>query len=112
MMEIKAEARNVRLTPRKARLVMDLVRGRDTKMATDMLKVMHHKAAPIISKVIKSAVANAEHNGKMVGPFYIARAHINAGPIIKRMEPRARGRANVITKKISHITVYIGERSK
>ncbi|HCB64126.1 MAG TPA: 50S ribosomal protein L22 [Fusobacteria bacterium] len=110
-MEIKAEARNIRMTPRKARLVMDLVRGKEVGKAMDMLKVMHHKAAPIISKVIKSAVSNAENNFKLKGPFLISKAYINAGPLIKRLETRARGRANIFHKKISHVTIYITERS-
>ena len=113
MVEIKAEARNLRLTTRKARLVLDLVRGKDVKVAMDMLKVMHQKAAPMILKVIKSAAANAEHNYKLdPKKLYISKAYINAGPIIKRMEPRARGRADVIQKKISHITIFVSERSE
>ena len=111
-MEIKAEARNVRLTPRKARLVLDLVRGKDVKDALNLLSVTNHKAAPIIAKVIKSAAANASHNFKKSDDLYISRGFINAGPLIKRMEPRARGRANILHKKISHITVYLSERSK
>ncbi len=109
-MEIKAEAKNVRMTPRKARLVLDLVRGKDVKLALDTLKVMHHKAAPIISKVISSAVANAGHNNKLTGPLYVSRAYINAGPLIKRLEARARGRTNVIHKKISHVTIFVSEK--
>ncbi len=110
-MEIKAEARNLRLTSRKARLVIDLIRGKDVKFALDTLKVMHHKAALMISKVIKSAAANAKHNYKIDSEkLYVSKAYINAGPIIKRMEPRARGRSNVIHKKISHITIYLDER--
>jgi large subunit ribosomal protein L22 len=111
-MKIKAEARNLRLTPRKARLVLDLVRGKDVKMARDILSVMHHKAAPLISDVVKSASANAVFNYKLdEKKLYVSEAYINAGPLIKRLETRARGRGNIIHKKISHITVYVSERS-
>ena len=110
-MQIKAEARNVRMTSRKARLVLNLIRGKDVKLSMDILRVMHHKAAPIISKVIHSAVANASHNYNITRPLYISTAFINSGSIIKRMDPRARGRSNVIHKKISHITIFVSERS-
>lgn len=111
-MEIKAEARNLRLTSRKARLVLDLVRGKKATEALDMLKVTRNKAAEMIIDVIKSAMANAKHNFKMdSSKLYVSRAYINAGPIIKRLEPRARGRSNIIHKKISHISIFLSERS-
>lgn len=113
MMKVRAEARNLRLTSRKARLVIDLVRGKKVQYAIDSLNVMHHKAAPLISNVIKSAVANAENNHKLdPSKLYISEAYVNAGPIIKRLETRARGRSNIIHKKISHITVYVSEREE
>ncbi len=108
---VKAEARNVRLTPRKARLVIDLVRNKDAKKALSILSLVNKKAAPIISKVISSAMANAKHNFNMSeDKLYVSSAYINAGPLMKRVNPKARGRADSIVKKISHVTVYLSER--
>lgn len=113
MIEVKAEARNIRLTPRKARLVMDLVRGQDIDKALNTLKMVHKKAAPLIEGVIKSAVANAVHNDKLdKSKLIVTQAFINAGPLIKRMRPRARGRADIIHKKLSHLTIFVGERKE
>jgi len=110
-MMVKAEARNVRLTPRKARLVVDLVRDKDVNKALDTLSLLNKKAAPIIKKVINSALANAKHNFNLKGDnLYISKAYINAGSIMKRVNPKARGRADTIVKKLSHVTIYLSER--
>lgn len=111
-MQVKAEDRNIRMTARKARLVIDLVRGKKPNDALNILKIANKKASPIISKVIKSAVANAVNNNKMKEDnLYISQAYVNAGALIKRMMPRARGRADVIHKKLSHVTIFVSERS-
>ena len=112
-MEVKSEARNIRLTPRKARLVVDLVRNKGVNEALQILEAVNKKASPLVGKVVKSAIANAENNFKLKrDSLYISKAYINAGSIIKRLNPKARGRADTIFKKLSHITIFLSERSK
>lgn len=110
-MEAKAISRNLRLTPRKARLVAGLVRGKRVEDALNILKFTNKKAAPMIAKTIKSAAANAENNYDMnVDNLVVSTIMVDAGPLIKRLNPRAMGRADIIHKKISHITVVVSEK--
>lgn len=109
-METKAEARFVRLSPRKARLIMNEVRGKRVEDALLMLAYAPQKSAKFIKKVINSAVANAEHNnGCDVDSLYIKTIYGNEGPTLKRWRPRAQGRATRIRKRTSHLTVILDE---
>lgn len=110
-MEAKAVARYLRVSPFKARQVADLLRGKDVKEAVGILRYTNKKSAPLINKVLKSAMANAEHNYDMDSDdLYVAEIYINEGPTIKRMQPRAYGRADVRRHRTSHITVVLKER--
>lgn len=110
-MEAKACARFVRISPLKARQVVDLIRGKSVDEALVLLKFTPHKASPIVAKVLESAVANAEHNHDMATDgLYVSCAYVDQGPSIKRFKPRAMGRADAITKKTSHITITVAER--
>ncbi len=111
-MEAKAKARFVRVTPRKARQVIDVIRGKDVAEALAVLRFTRRKSADIIYKVVESAAANAEHNFDMNGDsLYIAEAYVDGGPVMKRFHARAQGRAYPILKRTSHITVVVKERS-
>ncbi|MDI9439472.1 MAG: 50S ribosomal protein L22 [Limnochordia bacterium] len=110
-MEARAVARHVRISPRKARQVIDLIRGRDVEEALTILKFTPKGASPIVEKVLRSAVANAENNFEMdVDSLYVAECYVDQGPTLKRIRPRARGMANRIRKRTSHITVILRER--
>jgi large subunit ribosomal protein L22 len=112
-MEAKAVAKYVRISPRKVRIVLDLIRGKDVREALAILKYTPKAAAPIIEKVINSAVANAEHNYNLDGDdLYIAQTYAGEGPTIKRFRPRAQGRASRINKRTSHITVIVQEKKE
>lgn len=109
--EAKAVARFVRMAPRKIRLVMDAIRGKSAGKALDILKFTNKRAATTLTKVLKSAIANAENNYKMNSDdLYISKAFVDQGPTLKRFIPRARGRASSIRKKSSHITIVVSER--
>ncbi|MDI9479828.1 MAG: 50S ribosomal protein L22 [Syntrophomonadaceae bacterium] len=110
-MEARAIARYMRVSPLKARQVADLVRGKNAEEAVGILRYTNKKSAPMISKVLKSAIANAEHNYDMdTDALYVAEIYIDEGPIMKRMRPRAYGRADVRRHRTSHITVVVRER--
>lgn len=110
-MEARAIARYLRVSPLKARQVADLVRGKGTDEAMAILRYTNKKTAPLIRKVIKSAVANAEHNYDMdSNQLVVAQIYVDEGPTIKRMQPRAYGRADVRRHRTSHITVVVRER--
>ncbi|MCP3742250.1 50S ribosomal protein L22 [Rossellomorea sp. BNER] len=112
-MEAKAVARTVRVAPRKVRLVVDLIRGKQVGEAVAILKHTPKAASPVIEKVLKSAVANAEHNYDMdVNNLVITEAYVNEGPTLKRFRPRAMGRASQILKRTSHITVVVSEKKE
>ena len=109
-MEAKAIARNIRISPQKARLVADLVRGNDVESAINTLRFMPKKAARIIRKLIESAVANANQNEAIdVDTLYVKKVFVDGGPMLKRIRPRAMGRATRILKRSSHITVVLDE---
>ena len=110
-MEAKAVAKYVRISPQKAGLVMNLIRGKDVNEALAILKFTPNKAASIVEKVLKSAIANAENNlGLDRDNLYVAKAVADQGPIMKRMMPRAMGRSNLMRRRTSHITVVVDEK--
>ncbi|MBW2095192.1 MAG: 50S ribosomal protein L22 [Deltaproteobacteria bacterium] len=107
-MEMKAEAKFVRISPRKIRLVMDQVRGKRVEEALGLLSFAPQKGARILKKLLDSAVANAEQNsGIDVDTLYVKRVYANEGPTLKRFRPRALGRATRIRKRTSHLTVIL-----
>jgi len=109
--ESKAVAKYVRVAPRKVRVVMDLIRGKSIGEALAILKFTPKVGADVIEKVLKSAVANAEHNFDMnVDKLYVASAFVDQGPTLKRIHPRSRGQAFKILKRTSHVTVVVKER--
>ena len=110
-MPYEAKHRFARISPRKARLVMDLVRGRDVDDAITMLRFAKQRASGMIEKVIRSAVANAnEQEVPTRETLYVAKAWVDPGPIIKRFQPKDRGKAYPIKKRTSHLVVEIAER--
>lgn len=110
-MESKALARQIRISPQKARLIADLVRGKDVADAINTLKFMPKKGARIMRKVIESALANASQNESIdIDTLYVKTVFIDGGPMLKRIMPRAQGRANRILKRTSHITVVLAEQ--
>jgi large subunit ribosomal protein L22 len=109
--QAKAIAKFIRISPRKARQVIDLIRGKNVAEAFAILRFTPHKATESINKTLKSAVANAEHNYEMnTDELYVKEAYIDPGPTLKRIMPRAMGRADVIRKRTSHITVVVSEK--
>ena len=111
-MAVVAKLRYQRLSPQKARLVADIVRGKDALPALAMLKFTNKKAAVYIEKTLKSAIANAEHNfGMDPDKLYVSRILIDKGPVLKRVNPRAMGRADIIRKPTAHIKVEVSERN-
>lgn len=110
-MEAKAIAKTVRIAPRKARLVADLVRGKSVVEAMVILANTNKAASPLIDKVVKSAAANAVNNHMMdEETLYVKEIMINEGPTLKRFRPRAKGSASPILKRTSHISVVVGEK--
>ena len=111
--QVKAEARWVRLSARKARVVLQHIRGRNVPEARTILAFTQRAAAHEIEKVLKSAVANAEANHGLIGDeLVIAATYADEGPTLKRWRPRARGRVNRIFKRTCHITIVLGEDPK
>lgn len=109
-MEAKAVAKTIRIAPRKVRLVLDLIRGKEVGEAISILKHTNKRSSPIVEKLIKSAVANAEHNYDMdIENLIIDQAFADEGPTLKRFRPRAQGRATRIDKRTSHITIVVAE---
>lgn len=110
-MNAKAVVRFSRIAPRKARQVIDMIRGKKVGDAQTILKFTPRFAAEIISKVLNSAIANAENNHKMNrNSLYISEAYVDQGPTMKRFMPRAQGRASAIHKRTSHITIVVAEK--
>jgi len=109
-MESKAILKYARITPRKARRVVDLVRNKNAGDAIVFLRYMPYRGARFIEKLLKSAMANAEQK-KAVNPeeMKIIQAFVDQGPVMKRVEPRSMGRANIIRKRTSHITLVLSE---
>ncbi|UCG38230.1 MAG: 50S ribosomal protein L22 [bacterium] len=110
-MEATAKAKFVRIAPRKVRMVMDMVRGKPVEEALQTLGLVRKAASPIIEKIIRSALANAENNhGMSTDGLVIKKAYVDEGPTLKRFMPRAMGRATMIRKRTSHITVVLAEK--
>ncbi|MDQ7793418.1 MAG: 50S ribosomal protein L22 [bacterium] len=112
-MEGRAVARYLRIAPRKARVVINLIRGKPVDQALAILRFTPKRASFLIEKVLLSAVANAEHNRDLArGSLYVAEGSVDQGPTHKRWHPRMRGQAFSIKKRTSHITVVVRERKE
>ena len=110
-MEAKAYLNYVRISPRKVSIVLDLIRGKDIKLAKAILEQTPKAASEPLLKLLKSAVANAENNHNMdTSNLFVAACSVSQGPILKRIRPRAQGRAFRIDKKTSHITLVLNEK--
>lgn len=108
--EVKAIAKWVRMSPRKARRAIDLIRGKQVEEARLILNFLNLRAARTVLKVLDSAVANAEHNkGMNRRDLVVKKAFVDGGPMLKRFQPHAQGRAFPIKKRTSHITVVVGK---
>lgn len=110
-MQANAVHKYAHISPQKVRLVADLVRGKHVAEALQILKFTNKKAAGLVSKVIQSAIANAEHNaGADIDALRVASISVDEGPVMKRLHARAKGRANRIVKRTSHINVTVAEK--
>ena len=110
-MEVTARARYIRVSPRKARLVTDLVKGKKVEEALNILAFTKKAFAKTLTKVINSAVANAQQNKQMdVDTLMVKRISVDGGPTLKRYIPRAMGRATMVRKRTSHVTVVLDEK--
>lgn len=110
-MEAKAHARSIRISARKVKLVIDLIRGKQVGEAVAILRHTPKSASPVVEKLLNSAIANAEHNYSMdVNKLFISEVFVNQGPTMKRFRPRAMGRASRINKRTSHITLVVSEK--
>ena len=111
-MEVKATAKYIRIAPRKIRIVMNLIRGKSIREAFAILKFTPKVGSEVIEKVLRSAVANAEHNNDMdVEKMFVSSCSVDQGPTLKRIHPRSRGQAFKILKHSSHVTVVVKERA-
>lgn len=112
-MQAKAIAKSVRIAPRKVRLVIDLIRGKNVGEAVAILRLTQRGASPVVEKVLKSAIANAEHNYEMdPDNLMVSEAYVNEGATLKRFRPRAQGRASKINKRTSHVTLVVTEKKE
>jgi large subunit ribosomal protein L22 len=110
-MEARAYLRNARIAPRKVQIVLDLIRGKDTETAMAILKHTPKAACEYLEKLLKSAIANAENNfGMDRDNLYVSECFVCPGPIMKRIMPRAQGRAFRILKRTSHVTLVVKEK--
>ena len=110
-MEAKAIARYIRIAPRKMRTVIDIIRGKSVDEALAILKFTPKIGAEVIEKLLRSAVANAEHNNDMnVDDLVISEVFVDQGPTMKRIHPRSRGQAFRILKRSSHITIVVADK--
>jgi large subunit ribosomal protein L22 len=110
-MEVKAKLKFVRVSPRKAQLVADLVRGKGSEEAVNILTFTKKAAAKIIIKLLKSAIANATQKKNIdVDRLFIKKITVDQGPTMKRFQPRALGRATTIRKRTSHINIVLDEK--
>jgi large subunit ribosomal protein L22 len=111
-MPFEAKHRFARIAPRKARLIVDLIRGRDVDDALTLLRFSKQRASVFVEKVVKSAVANAnERETPPRNTLYVQSAWVDPGPVIKRFQPKDRGKAYPINKRTSHIVVSLDERA-
>ena len=111
-MEAKATAKYVRSSARKARVVIDLVRGKDIDRAREILMFCDRNIAEVVGKVLDSAVANAEVKGMRASNLYVKTAYADEGATMKRFRPRAKGSASRINKRTCHITVVVAPREE
>lgn len=112
-MKVRAEAKYIRQSPYKVRQVLDLVRGLTVPEARAVLSHANRRAAEPVSKVLTSAIANAEHNHALdADDLIVAEAYADEGPTLRRYRPRARGRATRIRKRTSHITIVVSDGTK
>ena len=111
-MEARAHLKYARISPRKVKIVLDLIRGKDAGTAMGILKNTPRAASELLIKLLASAVANAENNFHMdSSKLYVAECYANEGPTLKRIMPRAKGSADRILKRTSHITMAVKERN-
>ncbi|HOV80698.1 MAG TPA: 50S ribosomal protein L22 [Bacillota bacterium] len=112
-MEAKAVSRFIKLSPRKVRQVVDLIRGKKVDEALAILRYTPKRASSAVTKVVKSAAANAENNLQMNrDELFIKRCYVDQGPTLKRYQPRAMGRADILRRRTSHITVVVAEKEE
>ncbi|GEM_PF-15685 len=110
-MKVSAKLRHLRISPRKVRLVADLIRGLDVEVAQNQLKFINKKVADSMLKLLNSAIANAKNNFKLAeNNLYISELKVDEGPVLKRWQPRAFGRASAINKRTSHISIILEEK--
>lgn len=110
-MQVSATHSYARISPQKARLVADLIRGKSAEAAVNMLAFSDKKASDLVKKVLDSAIANAENNeGADIDTLKVVAVYVDEGPRMKRMSARAKGRGNRIVKRLSHITVVVGDK--
>ncbi len=113
MGEARAVGRYIRVSPRKARAVTELIQQKPVEEAMNLLEFNPKRAAKFVKKVLHSAVANAEFNHRLdKSKLYVVAAYVDGGPTLKRYRPRAMGRATLIRRRTSHITVVVGERGE
>lgn len=111
-MEARGMTRHVRLSPQKARLVVDLIRGKKVEEALGVLEFTPKKGAKIVAKTLRSVIANAENTHNLdPDSLYVKRIEVGAGPMLKRFLPRAHGRATSVRKRTSHITIVVDEKA-
>lgn len=106
----KATHRYARISPSKARLVIDMIRGLDCDSAMDVLKFDHRRSAGLIASVLKSAMVSADEQEADMGRLFVAEARVDGGPYYRRYRPKDRGRAHPIAKRTSHLIVQVAER--
>jgi len=111
-MQAKAEAKYIRTSPQKARLVVDMIRGQKAGDAINILRTTNKRIAPSVEKVLRSAIANAEnrHNDVDVDKLFVTEAYVNEGPRMKRVRPAPMGRAYRYQRRMSHIIVKVGDK--
>ncbi len=112
--QIKAEARYIRVSPQKARLVVDLIRGKQAGAAITTLRTTNKRIAPTVEKVLQSAIANIQNRDEDVDvdKLYVSEAKVNEGPRTKRVRPAPMGRAYRYVRRMAHIVVYVTEKKK
>ena len=111
-MEAKAHLKYARISPRKVQIVLDLIRGKDVATAMAILKNTPKSASEYLTKLLRSAVANAENNFNMdASKLYVSECFVCPGPTLKRIRPRAQGRAFRINKRTSHVTIAVSEKN-
>jgi large subunit ribosomal protein L22 len=111
--EAKAIVKYVRISPRKVRQVVDLIRGKKVNEALAILRYTPKRASEVVTKVVKSAAANAENNLQMEkDELFVTSCFVDQGPTLKRFQPRAQGRADIMRKRTSHITIMVGDKKE